>query len=103
MVEESKQKLTGDLGVKGAAVTGLLDAEDPLDPGHNLVRGGVGGLVEVDHTITDVVIERALKRRVTGGDGGVVSGADKELVVVLWLSNLQGMPMSEKCKKKWIK
>jgi hypothetical protein len=83
-------------------VTGLLHAEDPLDPGHDLVRGGVGGLVEVDHTIANVVIERALKRRVTRGDGGVVSSADKELVVVLYraLSDSKFVRCgSENCQK----
>jgi hypothetical protein len=64
-------------------VTGLLDAEDSLDPGHDLVRGRVGGLVEVNHAIAYVVVQRALKRRVASRDGSVVSSADKELVVVL--------------------
>ena len=37
-----------DLGVQGPAVARLLHPQDPADPGHHLVGGGVGRLVQVD-------------------------------------------------------
>lgn len=40
------------LGVKGATVAGLLDLEDASHPRHDLVRGGVGGLVQVYDTVS---------------------------------------------------
>ena len=72
-----------DLGVEGAGVARLLDAEDALDPGDDLVRGRVGRLVEVDDAGLDVVRDRALQGRASRRDGCVVARALVELVVVL--------------------
>jgi hypothetical protein len=71
------------LGVERAAVARLVDAQDALDPGHDLVRGGVGRLVEVDAAGLDVLREGALERRVARGDGRVVARAHVQRVVVL--------------------
>lgn len=43
---------SSDLGIKCAAVTSLLDAEDATNPSDDLMRGGVGWLVQVDDTIS---------------------------------------------------
>jgi len=43
---------SSDLGVEGAGVTGLLDTENAADPGDDLVGGRVGGLVQVDDTVS---------------------------------------------------
>nr|CAB3455082.1 unnamed protein product [Digitaria exilis] len=80
---DADDEVAGDLGVERAAVAGLLDAEEALDPGHHLVGGRVGWLVEVDDAVAEVLGEGALERRVAGGERGVVSGADVEAVVVL--------------------
>lgn len=64
-------------------MTRFLDPEDPFNPGHDLMRRRVGGLIEIDDAVPDVVDERPLKRRVTGGERGVVSGSYVEAVVVL--------------------
>ncbi|GJN24651.1 hypothetical protein PR202_gb12403 [Eleusine coracana subsp. coracana] len=80
---DADDEVARDLGVEGAAVAGLLGAEDALDPGHHLVGGRVGGLVEVDDAVAEVLGERALQRRVARGERGVVAGADVEAVVVL--------------------
>lgn len=64
-------------------MTSFLNTQDTTDPCDNFVGGGVGGLVQVDNTVTDVVVNVALQGRATVGDGGVVAGSDVEFVVVL--------------------
>lgn len=64
-------------------MSGLLNTEDPLNPGNYLVRGRVGRLVEVDDTITDVVFQRTLEGRVPGGNGRVMPSANEQLVIIL--------------------
>lgn len=80
---DADDEVAGDFGVEGTAVSGFFDTEDALDPCDNLVGGRVGGLVEVEDTVLEVFGEGSLERGVTGGDRGVVSGADVEAVVVL--------------------
>lgn len=63
-------------------MAGLVDAEEALDPGDDLVGGGVGGLVEVEDAVFEILREGALEGGEAGGDGGVVAGADVEAVVV---------------------
>lgn len=41
---------SSNLGIQSTTVTGLLDAENSLDPGDDFVGRGVRGLVEVDDT-----------------------------------------------------
>ena len=43
---DAHNKASSHLGVQSAAVPSLLHAQDTLDPRHDLVRGGVGGLEE---------------------------------------------------------
>ena len=80
---DAHDEAAGDLGVERAGVAGLLDAEHPPDPRDHLVRRRVGRLVQVDHAILEVFLERPLERRVPVGDGRVVAGAHVELVIVL--------------------
>ena len=61
----------------------FFNAEDALDPGHDLVGGWVGGLVQVDAAVAHVLPPRALQRGVSRGDGGVVASADVQAVIVL--------------------
>lgn len=79
---DTDDEVAGDLGVEGTGVAGLLDAEEALDPGDDLMGGRVGGLVEVDDAVFEVFREGAFEGGVTGGDGGVVAGADVEAIVV---------------------
>jgi hypothetical protein len=64
-------------------VSGLFNIEDLLDPGDDLVGAGVGGLVHVDDSVLEVLLEGALERSVAGGDGRVVRGEHIHFVVVL--------------------
>lgn len=59
-------------------MTGLLATENTTDPGDDLVRGGVRGLVEVDDTELDVAREVTLEGGGTGRDGGEVSACEGE-------------------------
>jgi len=72
-----------DLGIESTTVTSLFTSENALDPSDNLVRGRVRGLVEVDDTRADVLLEVALQRRAAIGDRGEVTSSHEELVVVL--------------------
>lgn len=80
---DADDETASDLGVEGAAVAGLLDAQDTLDPGDDLVRRGVRGLVEVDDTAGNVALEVALVRSTAVGDGDEVVAAGQHLAVVL--------------------
>mmetsp|Transcript_9193 Transcript_9193/g.18619 ORF Transcript_9193/g.18619 Transcript_9193/m.18619 type:complete len:212 (+) Transcript_9193:1278-1913(+) len=79
----ANNKASRNLGIERAGVPGLLDAEDALYPGDDLVGGGVGGLVEVYAAVGEVGFEGPGKGRAAGWDRGVVGGAGVELVVVL--------------------
>lgn len=72
-----------DLGVEGAAVASLFHLKNAADPGDHLVGGGVRGLIKIDDTIANVVIERALQGRVAIGQRSVVASAHVKLIVVL--------------------
>ena len=74
---------TSDLGVEGTGVASLLALEDALDPRDNLVGGGVGGLVKVDHTILHVLVERTAEGVETILRLGEVAAADVHVSVVL--------------------
>ena len=71
-----------DLWVQRARVAGLLDAKDAAEPGHDLVRRRVRGLVQVDHTVPDVLLDLALERGAARRNRRVVTRAHVERVVV---------------------
>ena len=75
---DTDNQTAGDFGVEGAGVAGLVDAEDALDPGDDFVGGGIGGLVEVDHTRGDIGLEVTTVRIAADGDGCEVGGADED-------------------------
>lgn len=64
-------------------MTRFFDPEDPFNPGHDLMRRWVRGLIEIDDSVPDVFGQRPLERGVTGGKRRVVSGSHVEAVVVL--------------------
>ena len=59
------------LGVQRAAVPGLVHPEDASDPGHHLVGGWVGGLVQVDHPVAHVLLGKGIGRKNTGAGEGL--------------------------------
>ena len=63
-------------------MTGFLNLENTFNPSNNFMRRRVNGFIKVENTILDILIERALDRRVTGGKRSVVSGSHVEAVVV---------------------
>ena len=44
-------------------MSGLLDAQDALDPGHDLMTRRVGGLVKIDDAVGKMRLERSGQRR----------------------------------------
>ena len=48
---DTDDETASDLGIQGAAVAGSLASQDALDPGDDLVGGGIGRLVEMDETV----------------------------------------------------
>ena len=66
-VVNADDKAASDLRVKGTRVASLVDLEDFLDPGDNLMRGWVGGLVQVNHTVLFEHVNWTVKRGETAG------------------------------------
>lgn len=48
---DTNNQTTRDLGIESTAVSRALAVENALHPGDHLVRGGIGGLVEVNATV----------------------------------------------------
>ena len=69
---DAHDQVPGDLGVERARVACLVDAQDAADPGDDLVRGRVGGFVQVDDAVPDIVW------RVEGGRVGGCGRKTKE-------------------------
>lgn len=72
-----------DLGVERPGVARLLAAQNAAQPRDNLVRGRVGGLVEVDDAVPNVLLELALQRRAAVRKRRVVARAHIELIEIL--------------------
>ena len=64
-------------------LTSLINFKNSLDPSNDLMRGGVGGFVEVDDSVPLVLKQGSAGRGPTAGEGCEVIGLDIELVVVL--------------------
>ena len=79
---DANDKAAGNLGIERSGMSGLLDAQDALDPGHDLMTRGVGGLVQIDHTIREMRLERSGQGRRSGGDGGIMRGTDVKLIII---------------------
>lgn len=62
-----------NLGIQCARVARLLHAEDALDPCHHLVRGGVGGFVQVDHAIAHILLHSRHEQGAAAGSARVRS------------------------------
>jgi len=82
-VVDAHDEAASDLGVEGAGVTGFVNLEDFLDPGDDLMGGRVGGLVEVDHTVSLEDIDGTVSGGVAAGKGSEVGGLHIELIEVL--------------------
>lgn len=70
-------KTSSNLGIEGTTVASLLCPEDPLDPCDDLVAGGVGGLIKIDHTRANVGLQVAFMWSTSHRNGGVVSSPNK--------------------------
>jgi hypothetical protein len=92
-----------DLGIKCATVTSLLNTQNSADPSNDFVRGRIGGLyksninvchakgtannlvylVQINHAITNVFVERTFQRRAATRNRRVMTRTNIELIVVL--------------------
>lgn len=64
-------------------LTSLVDLQDALNPGDDLVRGGVRGLVQVDDTVSLEFGHRAGRGGPAAGQGREMVGLHVQLVEVL--------------------
>lgn len=80
---EADDEAARDLGIQGARVASLIDLEDALDPGDDLVGRGIGGFVEVYDAVLEVLCKIALEGRGAAGDGRVVGGQNIHSFIVL--------------------
>lgn len=61
---DADDEAAGDFRVEGTGMTGLLDTEDPFEPGDDFMGRGIGGFVQVDNA---------------GSGGSAGSTAEREL------------------------
>mmetsp|Transcript_33747 Transcript_33747/g.100096 ORF Transcript_33747/g.100096 Transcript_33747/m.100096 type:complete len:511 (-) Transcript_33747:10-1542(-) len=80
---EADDQAPRHLWVQRSRVPSLLCPQDAADPRHDLVRRRVGGLVEVDDAVLEVLGEGALERSAPVRDRRIVPGPHIELIVVL--------------------
>jgi hypothetical protein len=80
---EADDQAACDFGVEGAGVSGFFDVENLLDPGDDLVGAGIGGLIKVDHSVLEIIFQRALEWGGSCGDRGVVGRKDIHFVIIL--------------------
>ena len=52
----------------------FFNSQHALQPRHDFVATGVRWLIKVNNPVPDVLLQRALQRRVAARDGGVVAG-----------------------------
>mmetsp|Transcript_10808 Transcript_10808/g.17906 ORF Transcript_10808/g.17906 Transcript_10808/m.17906 type:complete len:230 (-) Transcript_10808:152-841(-) len=76
-------KTASHLWIQCSRVTRLFDAQDSLDPRNNFVRRRIGGFVEVNDSVTQMLIERSGQRRRTRRKWCVVGGTHMKFMVVL--------------------
>ena len=72
-----------DLGVQCSTVASFVHSEDSLNPSHDLMRGGVGRLVQVYDSQPDILGDGPLQGSRACWDWGIVAGLHVQLVVVL--------------------
>jgi hypothetical protein len=87
-VVDAGDQAASDLGVKGTRVACLVDLENALHPGDDLVRGGVRRLVKVDDTIALELSEGSGGGRPAARQGREMVGLHVKLVVVLYKRGL---------------
>ena len=61
----------------------LFDAKDLFDPADDLVRARIGGLVQIDDPVAQMLSQGAGQWTRSTGKRGIVGGSDMELMVVL--------------------
>lgn len=66
-VVDASDEATGNLWVKGATVTCLIDLKNFLYPCYNLVRAGVGWFVQIDNSVVFKDVNWAFSGRVAAG------------------------------------
>jgi len=82
-VVDADDEASSNLRVQSSGVTSLLNLQDFLDPGNDLMGRGVGWLVEVDDTILLQDVNGTVGGRVTARKGSEVGSFHVELVEVL--------------------
>ena len=82
-VVDAHDEASGDFGVESSRVARLVDLEDFLDPGDDLVGARVRRLVQIDHTVLLEDVNGSISRRVATRQRCEVRRFDVELVEVL--------------------
>jgi len=82
-VVDADDEASCDLGVEGARVASLIDVEDLLDPGDNLVGGWIRRFVKIDAAVVLQHVNRTVGRRIAARQWREVGSFHVQLVVVL--------------------
>mmetsp|Transcript_6601 Transcript_6601/g.15791 ORF Transcript_6601/g.15791 Transcript_6601/m.15791 type:complete len:239 (-) Transcript_6601:80-796(-) len=77
------QQIPGHFRIQCSAVSSLLTLQNALDPRHNLMGRRVARLVQVDHTILEILVQFSVKRRRSIRHRREMSRAYVQLVIVL--------------------
>ena len=68
-IVDADNEAAGNLGIERSWVTRLVNLEDFLDPGDNLVRWGIWRLVKVDYTVALEHVDGARSGRIAAREG----------------------------------
>ena len=85
-VVDAHDEASGDFGVESSRVARLVDLEDFLDPGDDLMGARVRWLVQVDDTVGLEYVDGAIRWGVATRKGREVARFDVKLVEILYKS-----------------
>jgi hypothetical protein len=69
---ETDNKNSCYLRIQSTRMTGLLDSENPLDPGDDFMGAGVGWLVQIDAAVLQILLQWSFEWCGSGGNRGIV-------------------------------
>jgi hypothetical protein len=82
-VLNANNEATSDLRIESSRMSSLLDFENLLNPGNDLMGRGVGWLIKVDDTVVLKLLDGSLCGRETTGEGSEMASLHVKLLEVL--------------------
>ncbi len=79
----ANDETSSNFGIKSARVTSLVNFKNATDPSNDLMGRWVRGLIEVDDSVADIVVNVSLQRRRSSWNGSVMTSSHIQFVIVL--------------------